>query len=221
MLMLCGSAAAASPSPGPPPPAPAPPAPPPATEGASPQAAPPTYGPLPPYGYAPPPGYPPAGGYYVPCSAPPRPPSPPPADAHNHAGFFLRMGVNRGYLSSSSRVANDVTSTARGARPRESQRGLDAAAVSQYAAVRLFIARATAVRPDFRSPTRTRPPWRRSPPACTACPSRSSWPRRGSSSSRPRPCAPRLEDQLGRPVRRRPRPARAPADPPRGDRLEL
>ena len=64
-------------------------------------------------------------------------------------------------------------------------RAIDLVALGQYAAVRLFIERAVAVQPGVqRSPTRTRRRSPRSARASTACRSRSSWRRPGSSCSR-------------------------------------
>ena len=65
--------------------------------------------------------------------------------------------------------------------PRE-LRELDLDTLAQFEAVRLFIARATAVRPRSRSRTPTLQRSRGSPPGFTACRSRSSSPPLGSSS---------------------------------------
>ncbi|GMV16806.1 MAG: autotransporter domain-containing protein [Polyangiaceae bacterium] len=85
-LVLATGAPARAQVPAPDTPPPSPPAPPAAAPPAQPHAPPPS----------PPPGYAPAPGYYYPA-APPPPPLPPPdarnRGAHEHDGFFLRMGL--------------------------------------------------------------------------------------------------------------------------------
>ena len=68
--------------------------------------------------------------------------------------------------------------------------------LTREAAVRVFLERARAVRPDFQpdAPTWTRSP--RSATTSTVCRSRSSWPRRGSRSCRPTAMLARLERRL-------------------------
>ena len=105
---------------------------------------------------------------------------------------------------------------------RAASRAVDPAPLGQYEAVRLFIARAVAVRPGFAVTNDERA--RRSPrsaPGSTACRSPSSSPRPGSSSSRPDAILARLEHQLDVLAAGLARPAGPPADAPRRDRLEL
>src|SRR5260370_1148562 len=67
-----------------------------------PPPVPPTYAPQPGY-----PAYPPPPGYYPPppySAPPPPPPSRPPADAHTHTGFFLRMSLGGGRMSDSATI---------------------------------------------------------------------------------------------------------------------
>ena len=59
---------------------------------------------------------------------------------------------------------------------RRAERSIAAESISQYEAVKLFIARAVAVRPTSPSRTRTPRPSPGSAPGSTACRSRSSWP---------------------------------------------
>lgn len=63
----------------------------------APDARPPPAAPAPAQPHGPPPGYAPAPGYYYPAPPPPPPPLPPPdarnRGAHEHDGFFLRMGL--------------------------------------------------------------------------------------------------------------------------------
>jgi hypothetical protein len=62
--------------------------------------------------------------------------------------------------------------------------------LAPYAAVRLFVERARAVKPASPSTTRAPPPWPSSAGASTGCPWRSSWRRRGSACSPRRRCWP-------------------------------
>ena len=100
-------------------------------------------------------------------------------------------------------------------------RGLDAAAVGQYAAVRLFIERATAIRPAFAVTNENAP-------AVAGIAARLAWDAaghraRGGPGQAPSPDAilSRLEHQLDVLASGGARPARPPADPARRHRLEL